>query len=454
MPRVRTSATELARLLDQAGQPVYLLNDEQRLVFCNRACLEWVGRAAEDLVGQTCAYHSSPEVEPGGAAGLAAGLCPPPEAWSIAESRGIVTGGPDGQRTPRRARFVRLLGEADEPAGMAVFVEPTGENDPDFAPLDEPAALHHRLRTLQTEMRRWRSPERLLGDSPPMRRARAQAELAATSAASVAIAGPPGSGRQHVASLIHYASGPNPGALVPLSCAVLGAELIDSTVAALAHAPADPGAGRGTLLLNDVDQLPADVQKDLVGLLGGRTFPLRAMATARRSLVELARAGDFRADLAAALSTIEIVLPPLAERRGDLPLLAQFFLEEVNARGGKQIGGFSPEAMDALDAHPWARNLDELSSAVREAHAHAESTQIGIADLPQHLRLAAAAAAHPRRVETTIVLDQFLAEVEVELIRRAVARVKGNKAKAARLLGISRPRLYRRMEQLGLLENS
>ena len=158
----------------------------------------------------------------------------------------------------------------------------------------------------------------------------------------------------------------------------------------------------------------------------------------------------FRGDLAAALSTIVIELPPLAGRREDLPLLAQLFLEELNAATRRQIGGFTPAALDLLDAHAWPGNLDELAQAVAEAHRRATGREIDVADLPERLRLVGQAVAQARRPEETIVLDEYLGRVERELIRRALARAKGNKARAARLLGLTRPRLYRRMVQLGL----
>jgi DNA-binding NtrC family response regulator len=140
----------------------------------------------------------------------------------------------------------------------------------------------------------------------------------------------------------------------------------------------------------------------------------------------------------------------LAQRREDLPMLAQLFVEEANVRSTKQVAGFSSEAMDRLDAYPWPGNIDELAQMVAQAHERAEGPQITPGDLPERIHLAAAAAAHPRRPEETIVLDEFLGRVERELIRRALARAKGNKTKAAKLLGMTRPRLYRRLVQLGL----
>jgi DNA-binding NtrC family response regulator len=103
-----------------------------------------------------------------------------------------------------------------------------------------------------------------------------------------------------------------------------------------------------------------------------------------------------------------------------------------------------------LLAHPWTGNLRELEEVVRQAHAQSAGPRIQLSDLPPRLELAAKAALQPRRAEEKIVLEQYLAGIELELIQRALSRSKGNKAKAARLLGMTRPRLYRRLVQLGL----
>jgi DNA-binding NtrC family response regulator len=126
------------------------------------------------------------------------------------------------------------------------------------------------------------------------------------------------------------------------------------------------------------------------------------------------------------------------------------FLEEVNLRRGKQVGGFSPEALDVLADYSWPGNVDELIDVVSSAHERCEGTEIGLRDLPHKIHLAADSAVHPRRPEETIVLDEFLARIERELLNRAMVQAKGNKSKAARLLGLTRPRLYRRLVQLGL----
>jgi DNA-binding NtrC family response regulator len=314
--------------------------------------------------------------------------------------------------------------------------------------------LHERLRKFRHQRAAQHRLDRFLGDSPAIRRARSQMEVAAASRAAVLVVGPPGSGRQHAAHAIHYAGrGEASGPLVPLACTVLAPDLIASTLAAIASQRfPQEASSRGTLLLNDVDQLAPESQAEAARVLAGKGFPLRIIATARQHLIELARKGDFRDDLASLLSTLVIRLPPLAERRGDVPLLAQWFVEEANSRSGKQLAGLSSEALDCLDGYPWPGNVEELGRVIQEAHRRAEGTEIVLGDLPEQVHLAQAAAAHPRRVEETIVIEEFLARIERELLTRALRRAKGNKTKAAKLLGMTRPKFYRRLVQLGLEE--
>jgi len=143
-----------------------------------------------------------------------------------------------------------------------------------------------------------------------------------------------------------------------------------------------------------------------------------------------------------------IELLPLKQRLEDLPALAQLFLEKLNAQGELQRSGFSDDVLDRLASYPWPNNVDELFAVVKQAHGASEDPLIQLRDLPPQLHWAAQVAARPPREKTTIDLDQFLAEIEEELIHRAVAQSRGNKAQAARSLGISRARLHRRLQQL------
>ena len=449
------NAPELARLLESAAAPLYVLDEDLTIVYMNRACRDWLGEpAAEAVLGRRCVYHTGSELA--GADAVAAQLCPPPTVLAGREIAADVARVKDGRLVYRRARFVPLAPAPDSLIGVVALL---GANDCEEPSPAQPAAENRESIELHEQVRRFRrhaairfGMDRLIGGSPAMRRARAQAELAAASGASVLLAGPPGSGRRHMAEAIHYAVGVDSAApLVPWECPLLEPDLIRSTLRALLAGGVGRGsAARPSLLLIEADQLPPESQEALAAVLSGMGGSLRLMATAAGPLAESVRRGRFREDLAASLTTITIELPPLARRREDVPLLAQALLEEVAARGSRQLGGFTAEALDRLDAYPWPGNVAELAQVVAESYQRAAGLEITPADLPERLRLAAEAAARPRRKEEPIVLDEFLARIERELIRRALARAKGNKAKAARLLGLNRPRLYRRMVQLGI----
>jgi DNA-binding NtrC family response regulator len=191
---------------------------------------------------------------------------------------------------------------------------------------------------------------------------------------------------------------------------------------------------------------------ELAGFLRLVELPIRLIVTAGESLVAAAEEGRFRGDLAGWLSTLVIELPPLAKRPDDVPPLAQFFVEETNAAGARQLGGFTNDALSRLTAYHWPGNVAELAEVTAESCAKAEGPLVAVADLPKKLHWAADAARYAPRAEKPIVLDDYLAEVEKNLLRETMARARGNKTKAAALLGLTRPRLYRRLVQLGLEE--
>jgi len=475
MGRHRLHTAELVKLLESASQPLYVLDDALTIVYLNEACRNWLGANAEELLGRKCAYHSGHELT--GLDRMAAGLCPPPAVLEGREVSAVVPnfsaqqqGGGLKPTLPnevsadvakfsdqptlfRRTRFVPLRQPDEEILCIIALVDPRdlGENTPEIAtsPSCESQELHEQLQRMRLQTALRYRTERVVGVTPAMRLARAQARLAVATRASVLLLGPLGSGRRHLAESIHHA-GPaeSRGVLVPLECGLLDLELIQSTLRSVALGP----AGGDTLLLCDADQLSAESQAALASILLTAKYPLRLIATATTPLVDLPPRGLFREDLAAMLSTITIELPPLAKRLDDLPLLAQALLEAQNARGSRQLGGFSPEAIDSLCAYTWPGNVTELAQVVVECHARASGTLVVRDELPERFRLAAEAAARPRRKEETIQLDEFIAHIERELIRRALTRSKGNKTKAAKLLGLNRPRLYRKMVQLGLAE--
>ncbi len=163
------------------------------------------------------------------------------------------------------------------------------------------------------------------------------------------------------------------------------------------------------------------------------------------------KAERLRPDLYYALTTLVIRTRPLRERLDELPLLAQSLLERTNARGARQRGGFSPEALAALLAYDWPGNLRELARVVEAAHARGEGDWIDVDDLPAAIRGHLGAAYTPPPMPTQVTpLDDLLTQVERRLIEQALQRARQNKSRTAELLGISRPRLYRRIKELNL----
>jgi DNA-binding NtrC family response regulator len=242
---------------------------------------------------------------------------------------------------------------------------------------------------------------------------------------------------------------------VPIDCQVVDAERMQSTLTGLLRRQAEtPGERPATALLLNVDRLKPDAQQELAGFFELPGVELHTLATARVSLQRLAAKGKFRRDLAYALSTLMIALPPLRNRAEDVPLLAHHFLEDLNAEGGRQLSGFSAAAQELLAAYPWPGDVEELAQAVREAGRKAAGTQVSPTDFSDRFHLALHAAAHPPREQESIDLDELLAAIERELLQRALATARGNKSRAAELLGINRGRLLRRLVQLGLAEPS
>jgi DNA-binding NtrC family response regulator len=195
--------------------------------------------------------------------------------------------------------------------------------------------------------------------------------------------------------------------------------------------------------LVNADALPPEVQGELAKIMAEPNFCLRVVATSAEPLLDLANRGKADLRFTCLVSTLMIELPPLLRRPEDIPLLAQYFLEKCNQAGNKQLGGFTPEAMDWLVAYPWPGNVAEMQSFIPEIHRRASGPLVHVEDLPERIYFAIQAAKFPPAKEERIPLEKFLEEIRQELVRRALLRAKGNKARAARLLGISRPKLLR-----------
>lgn len=434
----------LSRWLKVAPQPVFLLDSQGRIRFVNSKLEQWLGVVAEKLIGQRAVFGGDP------AEGFGRHLlAPPPE---LAERKFLRRPLPrlGGETLRDHALFIALEKEAGE-AGGTLGIIFTGETA--GAEAAEPSVLHARLQELALQLGARRTSPALLGDSPAARRLRDQVRAAGDARTRVLILGRRGSGAESVARAIFPAvRSAVGGVLVPVACPLVDAESLQSLTAGFLRRRNEPSETRpSAMLLLEIDRLSAPAQQELAGFLQLPNVEFPLIATAARSPAKLAARGRFRADLAERLSVLVIRLPRLRARRDDLPLLAQHFLEEFAVSEGLPRSGFTPRAIDELVGYEWPGELDELREVVHAAAQTAKSALVDVADLPEKLRHAASAAARPPRADEPIVLDDFLANIEKEVIRRALARSRGNKSKAAELLGVNRNRLLRRLTQLGLV---
>ncbi len=471
----------LTDLLDASNRPIYAVNDRRQIVYCNTALATWLDLEPSRIIGRVVEYHSEPDaVRPSRSAAQAplADLCPPPRALAGEACVGTISCvARGGGLVHRRARFVPL-GGADEAdagtptnGGVLAFLSAR-----DLTPQEltseltaEPAAdeLHRTIRQFRRGQAARYAVESLLGESTAMGKVRSQVAAAAASGVNTLICGHPGTGRGHIARAIHYrAVGDAEVKLVPVDCAVASDDMLRRAIDAVRDAAGD-ARRRPTLLLENLDQMGESQQSQLLAAIRQNAFGARIIAT-RSKPNPSAAANDDSMDqetsadgtrsvpatldpaLFDAVSTITIEVPRLRERLGDLPILAQCFLEAANLASEKQVGSVRPDALDLLALYAWPGELDELRETVAAAHGASSTHEITPGDLPAVVHHAAKSAARVRRRPERIILDELLARIEKEAIVRALAQTGGNKSEAAELLGMTRPRLYRRLVQLGL----
>ncbi len=298
-------------------------------------------------------------------------------------------------------------------------------------------------------------------------------EKVAASDASVLVRGETGSGKELVAHALHRRSPRAAGPFRAISCAAVPQSLLESELfghakGAFTGAVRDaPGhfrlADGGTLFLDEVAEMPLDVQAKMLRVLetrqitpvGGRepiAVDVRIVAATHRPLRREVEAGRFRADLMYRLRVIPLFLPPLRARRGDVMLLAEQFLAELNAKSVRQIATISAGARAALERHLWPGNVRELRNALEYAHVIGDGAELTERCLPPDLTDAAASTSEDPALTSQLPALQapVKAAPATARILRALERASGNRERAAQSLGISRVTLWRRMKELGL----
>jgi transcriptional regulator with GAF, ATPase, and Fis domain len=322
------------------------------------------------------------------------------------------------------------------------------------------ARLEARVERLTAELEA-RSRHRVIGQSPKWRDVLGQATKVAPTEATVFLSGESGTGKEVLARFVHRASARAKGPFVALNCAALPENLLESelfghergafTGALQAYTGKIEQAAGGVLFLDEVGEMSPHVQAKFLRLLqereyqrlgGTRTLKadVRVLAATNRDLKAAISQGGFREDLYYRLAVFEIVLPPLRERREDIALLLDTFLEEIGRDVGRPAAGISPEARAHLAGYAWPGNVRELRNAIERAVILCD----GGAILPEHLPLGIVTAA------PTVQSANTLESTERQMILDALARAGNNKSKAARILGLTRAQLRSRIEKHGL----
>ncbi|HWW87350.1 MAG TPA: sigma 54-interacting transcriptional regulator [Vicinamibacterales bacterium] len=320
--------------------------------------------------------------------------------------------------------------------------------------------LEHRVKTLAEELELKSGLGRAIGHSREWQDVLKKATQVAAVETTALLQGESGTGKEVVARFIHRASPRKDGPFVAINCAALPEQLLESELfgyergAFTGAQQAKPGqielAAGGVLFLDEVSEMSPSAQAKFLRVLQEREFqrlggtrPLKAhvrvIAATNRDLLKAVERGTFREDLYYRLQVFEIRIPPLRDRKGDVPALAAAFLEDIGRSFGRPPAGLTQEAKNALLAHDWPGNVRELRNALERAVILSDGGLI----TKQHLSL------HTERLAVTGETTD-LNSVERQTIEQVMREMRGNKSKAAKRLGLTRTQLYGRLRKYGL----
>lgn len=315
----------------------------------------------------------------------------------------------------------------------------------------------------------------LIGESPKIREVFSLIDRVAKTDSTVLITGESGTGKELVAKALHFKSPRAKGPFVAINCGAIPHELLESELfgyvkGAFTGALRDKKgrlevANGGTVFLDEISEMSPALQVKLLRVLQEREFEpigstrsikvdIRVVAATNKNLEELVKKGRFRHDLYWRLNVVPIHLPPLRERKEDIPLLISHFLEIYNDRYKGKVSGFSESAMELLLNYDWPGNIRELENLVQRLVVLKGEGIILPEDLPEKIRGNGHLHSSLRLDEERLNLNEAVTNLERYLITEALRRANGVKSKAAKLLGIKRTTLLHKMKKNGILDPS
>ncbi len=340
----------------------------------------------------------------------------------------------------------------------------------------EHARRRHLTLQLQEELQGNAQFEHIIGNSSAMWELFSTIRRIAPHFRTALITGPTGSGKDLVAQALHRLSPVASGNLVVVNCSAVVETLFESELfghvkGAFTGATHDKvglveHASGGTLFLDEIGDMPLGTQAKLlrtiqnqevqrVGSLQARKVNFRVIAVTHRDLQSMIREGRFREDLYYRLSMVQMRVPPLSERREDVPLLARHFIDKFSQQFNKPVRGMTQRASTALSRHEWPGNVRELENAIGHASMMVLSDTIDVADFPEYLRGNASRPQQATTIPSTTEAssdNSLLEKSERRLISDALAKTSGNQSEAARLLRIGRDALRYKMKKYGLAD--
>jgi two-component system response regulator HydG len=328
-------------------------------------------------------------------------------------------------------------------------------------------------RFLQERIREFQKFEKIIGQSPAMRKILEVVAQVAPSSATVLIQGESGTGKELIAQAIHDLSPRAHRPFIKVSCAALPETLLEAELFGYERGAFTGAIARkegrfeladgGTLFLDEIGEVSPTVQVKLLRVLqvgeferlgGTKTLrvDVRLVAASNINLLEAVEKKTFREDLFSRLNVITITLPPLREREGDIPLLAYHFLEVFKKKNNKQIAGFAPETMELMLNYHWPRNVRQLENAIERAVVLCKGNVITPEDLPPEIIEAVNMSRSPKGLlvdekTISIPLGTPLEVIEKRVIEETLRHSRGNKILASKILGISARTIYRKIEE-------
>jgi PAS domain S-box-containing protein len=433
-------------ILDSIQSGIFTIDAESRITSFNRAAEMMTGYSAQEAIGRRC-YEIF-------RADICQQDCPLKRSVRTSEAtqdRDITILCRDGSERPIAISTAALIdASGDVVGGVEIFRDLT------------------QIVELRKKLESSYSFEDIISKNPAMQRLFERLPLYAASQSTILIEGESGTGKELVARALHNLSPRSKKPMVVVNCAALPDNLLESELfgyvrGAFTDAKKDkPGrfqlANGGTIFLDEIGEISPAMQVKLLRVLQEREFePLggttsvkvnvRVIAATNKNLAEEVASRRFRDDLFYRLNVVRVFLPPLSDRREDIPLLANHFRECFNAVTGRRIERFSEKALAAMLSAPWPGNVRELENAVEHAFVICQGDTIHLSDLPHQL------AVSSENIDSNSECQPArnpLDAAEADAILRALDRHHGNRTHAARELGISRNTLWRKIKRFNL----